>query len=265
MKLDTQKKEFLKNVLLTFTAFAVYKLIGKFAISHIENGVVNAFASEVTLLVCAFCLAFVTKRINVLKWKRQGIGTGLLVGLFMLIAQGLVILRWFLQYSIGMQTVTISVGEIILFLLAMIMVGISEELMFRGVLLNVCLDFFGETTVSSIRKAIIIAGSIFGAFHIFNVLIGASLSGSIVQAANAIALGIMLGAIYIRSGKNIWPCIILHTIQDTAAFLQSGMMNGGGIKDSVSGYDITAIPTIVLLLLIGFFIMRKKKMSQFVK
>lgn len=89
--------------------------------------------------------------------------------------------------------------------------------------------------------------------------------GSIVQALNAIVLGIVFGVVYVRSGKNIWPCIVLHSIQDTAAFLQSGMMNGGGIKDTVSNYNANMISIIVVLLLVGLFIMRKKKMMLCVK
>lgn len=265
MKLDTDKKLFLKHVLFTFIAFAIYKIIGKFVISHIENGVINVFFTEVTLLVCAISLAIVTKRMNILKWQKKGFGTGILVGLPMLCLQVAGILYWIYRYIRGVETITITGMEIVLFLLTMVMVGVSEELMFRGVLLNSCLDYYGETSVSSINKAIIISGGIFGAFHIFNVLIGASLSGSIVQAINAAVLGIMLGAIYVRSSKNIWPCIVLHAIQDTSAFLQAGMMNGNGVKESVSGYSIKTLPTIVFLLLIGLFIMRKKKMSLCVK
>lgn len=117
----------------------------------------------------------------------------------------------------------------------------------------------------ALKIVFIISGSIFGVFHIFNVLIGASLSGSIVQALNAVVLGIVFGAVYVRSGKNIWPCIVMHSIQDTAAFLQSGMMNGRGVKDTVSSYSANMIPTIVILLLVGLFLMRKKKMSLCVK
>ena len=202
---------------------------------------------------------------STLKWQKKGFGTGIIVGLFILCIQMLSLFSWIHQYFMGIQTVTISGGEIILFFVAMVMVGVSEELMFRGILLSSCLEFFGESSVSSLKKAIIISGSIFGAFHIFNVLIGASLSGSIVQALNAAVLGIVFGVIYVRSGKNIWPCIVLHSIQDTAAFLQSGMMNGSGVKDTVSNYSANTIPTIVGLLLVGLFIMRKKKMILCIK
>lgn len=265
MKLDLDKNLFFKNVLFTFIAFAIYKLIGKFAIAHIENGVINVFVTELTLFICAICCALVTKKISTLKWQKKGFGTGILVGLFILCIQILNLFVWIYQYLMGVQTVTISGGEIILFFVAMVMVGVSEELMFRGVLLSSCLEYFGESSVSSLKKAIIISGSIFGAFHIFNVLIGASLSGSIVQALNAAVLGIVFGVIYVRSEKNIWPCIVLHTIQDTVAFLQSGMMNGAGIKDSVSSYSANMISTIVVLLLVGLFVMRKKKMQLCVK
>lgn len=265
MRSDLDKNLFFKNVLFTFIAFAIYKLIGKFGISQIENGVINVFATELVLLICATCCALVTKKMNTLKWQKKGFGTGILAGLFILCIQMLSLFDWIYKYIMGAQTVTISRGEIILFFLAMVMVGVSEELMFRGVLLNSCLEYFGENSISSLKKAIIISGSIFGAFHIFNVLIGASLSGSIIQAINAAVLGLIFGVIYVRSGKNIWPCIFLHSIQDTAAFLQSGMMNGGGVKDTVSSYSVNMIPTIVILLLAGLFIMRKKKMALCIK
>ncbi|MDO4188335.1 MAG: CPBP family intramembrane metalloprotease [Lachnospiraceae bacterium] len=265
MKLDLNKNQFFKNVLFAFIAFAIYKLIGKFAISRIENGVINAFVTELTLFICAICCALATKKMNTLKWQKRGFGTGIIVGLFILCIQMLNLFSWIHQYIMGVQTVTISCGEIILFFLAMVMVGVSEELLFRGVLLNSCLEYFGESSISSLKRAIIISGSIFGLFHIFNVLIGASLFGSIIQAINAVALGIVFGVIYVRSDKNIWPCIFLHSIQDTAAFLQSGMMNGGGVKDTISSYSANMIPTIVVLFLVGLFLMRKKKMVLCVK
>lgn len=265
MNVDNNKKLFLKNVLLTFAAFAIYKTIGTFVISHINNAAINVFATEVTLLTCAICLAFITKKLYVLKLSKKKFATGLFVGLFMIVIDALVISTWMLQYFRGTQVITISDGEKILFVLAMIMVGVAEELMFRGVLLNGCLDFFGEASVSSIKKAIIISSSIFGAFHIFNVLIGASLTGSIVQAINAIAIGIILGAVYVRSGKNIWPCIVLHGFHDLGSFMQSGMLTGNGIKDAVSGYDVSVIRSVIVFFLVGLFLMRKKKMSMCVK
>lgn len=265
MNLDGTKKVFLKTVLFTFIAFAIYKIMGTFVLSHIKNGVVNVFASEMVLLTCAICLAFATKKIQVLNPTKKGFGTGLFVGLYMIVIDVMAVLYWIYQYIKGTQVVTISSMEIILFIVAMGMVGIAEELIFRGVLLNGCLDFFGESTVSSIRKAIVISSFIFGVFHIFNVLIGASLTGSIVQAINAIVLGMMLGAIYVRSGKNLWPCIVIHGFHDCVSFMQSGMLSGSGIKDAVSGYNMAMLRTIAILVLVSMFLMRKKKLSLYVK
>lgn len=264
--LDSEKKKtFGKNVLFTALAFATYKLIGVLFISHINNGVVNVFASEVTLLTCAICLALITRKIDVLKFSKNGLGTGLFVATYIFLLDLAAIVGWLSQYLLGKQAITISLGEKILFIIAMIMVGVAEELMFRGVLLNSCIDFFGENSVSALRKAIVISSSIFGVFHIFNVLIGASLYGSVIQAINAAILGMLFGAIYIRSGKNIWPCIIAHAIHDFCSFIQSGILAGSGIKDSVSGYNASALPTVLLSLVICLFLMRKKKMSLCVK
>lgn len=265
MKVDLNKKLFIKNIIFTFLAFVIYKIIGKFVVSNIENGIINAFVSELILLICAIGCALYTKKLNTLKWQKKRLGTGFIVGLFVFCIQMINLYTLIYQYICGVQSVTISGLEIILFILAMIMVGVSEELMFRGVLLNCCLEYFGENSVSSLKKAIIISGCIFGLFHIFNVLIGASLLGSIIQALNACVLGIIFGVIYVRSSKNIWPCIILHSIQDVVAFANSGMLNGSAVKNAVSSYDANMIPTIVILLMVGLFLMRKKKMVLCVK
>lgn len=265
MNSDSSKKIFLKGVMYTFIAFAIYKIMGKFVVSNISNSVVNVFVTELTLITCAICLALATKKINVLKPEKKGFGTGILVGIFILLTDAAALTVWVQQYIKGLQPITISGGEFILFILAMIMVGIAEELMFRGVLLNLCLDFFGENSVSAIKKSIIISSSIFGVFHIFNVLIGANLYGSIIQAINAIVIGIILSSVYVRCGKNIWPCIVLHGIHDLVSFLQSGMLAGNGVKDAVSGYDASMLPFILVSLLIGLFLMRKKKISLCVK
>lgn len=265
MNSDSNKKDFLKNVLFTFIAFAIYKTMGTFVISHIKNSVVNVFVTEVTILTCAVCLALIVKKIDTLKPAKKGFGTGLLVGLFLIVMDMIGLGDWINQYAKGQQAITISSGEFILFILAMVMVGIAEELMFRGVLLNSCLEFFGENSISSIRKSIIISGCIFGAFHVFNVLVGASLYGSVIQAISAAVLGIVFGAIYVRCGKNIWPCIVIHGVHDAISFMQSGMLTGKGLKDAVSGYDARMLFTVVISLLVGLFLMRKKKMSQCVK
>ena len=263
--MDNNKKIFLKNVLFTFIAFAVYKILGTFVISHINNSVVNVFVTEVTLLTCATCLAFGLKKLGVLKWSTKGFGIGFFVGLYIIITDVLGLVGWISQYIKGEQAVTIQGWEFILFGLAMVMVGIAEELMFRGVLLKCCLEYFGENSVSALKKSVIVSSIIFGVFHIFNVLIGANLYGSVIQAINAIILGIVLGAIYVRCGKNIWPCIVIHGVHDLVAFMQSGMLEGTGVKDAVSGYDARMLPFIIISFLVGLFLIRKKKLSLCVK
>lgn len=260
-----KKNLFLKNVLFTFIAFAIYKLIGTLAISHVKNAVVNVFLSEVTILTCALCLALATQKLNTLKLSTKGVGTGIVVGIYMALTDLFVLAVWIYRYVIGEQAVTISLWEKILFVLAMIMVGVAEEVMFRGVLLNCCLDFFGENSVSSIRIAIVASSCIFGLFHIFNILVGASLSGSIIQAINAIVIGMILGTVYVRSDKNIWSCIILHGFHDFCAFIQSGVLMGSGAKEAVSNYNSSMLFSISTMLLISIFLMRKKKLSLCVK
>ena len=50
---------------------------------------------------------------------------------------------------------------------------------------------------------------IFGLVHVTNAIAGAPLSLSIGQAAYAAGVGMVLGAVYLRTG-NLWPSILGH-------------------------------------------------------
>jgi len=274
------KKTFIINVVVVFLAFAAYKLIGTFGLSKITNNPVRIFASEVTITLCAIVAAFITRKLSSMKLTAKGFGTGIWVGMVILIMAVFRIITWIITYiksskpgtlpdwverSLQVeQHVTIPVSGIILFVIAMILVGIAEELLFRGVLLNGCLDYFGEDSLSSIRKSVFISSCIFGLFHIFNVFIGATFIGSLAQAINAVAMGMIFGAIYIRSGKNIWPCIFLHGIHDFSSFINSGVLEGKSIGDTISAYDLSVIPSILMFIALALFLLRKKKLLPFV-
>ncbi len=92
------------------------------------------------------------------------------------------------------------------------MVGISEEVMFRGVL------FRALDKAMSIWPAIILTSVLFGAVHTLNVFITGELVTSIVQSVAAGLSGIVFMAILICTGS-IWPAIIYHFLWDCLIFL----------------------------------------------
>lgn len=95
-----------------------------------------------------------------------------------------------------------------------LMVGASEEIMFRGVL------FRAFDKAMSIWPAIILTSVLFGAVHALNAFITGELGQALIQSLAAGMSGLVFMAILIRTGS-IWPAIIYHFLWDWLIFLAS--------------------------------------------
>jgi uncharacterized protein len=93
-----------------------------------------------------------------------------------------------------------------------LMVGISEELMFRGIL------FHGASSSFGIWRAVWITAILFGAVHILNGLITGDFSASTVQAFFAFMFGFWIVSLRVRL-DTIIPGIVIHWIWDYVGFL----------------------------------------------
>lgn len=93
-----------------------------------------------------------------------------------------------------------------------LLVGISEEVMFRGVL------FRAFDKAMALWPAILITSVLFGAVHILNVFITGELVPAVMQAVAATMSGIVFMAILLRTGS-IWPAIVYHFLWDCLLFL----------------------------------------------
>ncbi len=112
-------------------------------------------------------------------------------------------------------------------------VGLSEELMFRGVLDRWFRSNFG------LIKGVIAVAVVFGAVHALNAIITGEIAAAATQAAlNALA-GLWYGTLRVRGGS-IWPLVVIHGVWDTAV-LASGL-NGG-----TAGALILSVGALVLI------------------
>jgi len=93
-----------------------------------------------------------------------------------------------------------------------LMVGISEELMCRGIL------FHGASSSFGTWRAVWITAVIFGAAHILNGFITGDFGSSIVQALFAFMFGFWTVALRVRL-HTIIPGIIIHWVWDCIGFL----------------------------------------------
>lgn len=86
-------------------------------------------------------------------------------------------------------------------------VAVSEELMFRGILLTALMTRF------AIWPSVLMSSALFGIAHVFNSMGTGDLHGALIQAAAAFLQGIAYAAIRLRS-RSVWPMVVVHGLWD---------------------------------------------------
>lgn len=143
-------------------------------------------------------------------------------------------------------------ASVTLFILAnTLMVGWSEEVMFRGIWLRGLFRSFGTWV------AIIGSSVIFGAMHVLNVFLTGDLRGAVIQAVAAFLSGVFLAAVRLRTGS-LWTGIVLHGLWDAGTFMVAA---GGTAAEDVPAAatalgDYGSVVMSLPLLLLGLFFLR---------
>jgi uncharacterized protein len=127
------------------------------------------------------------------------------------------------------------------------LVGLSEELMFRGVL------FAGCRARLALWPAMLLSSALFGAAHALNVLATGQLEAALLQSACAFLQGFGYLAIRLRTGS-LWPVALVHALWDfslVAGLLapRTGEAPAGAV---LLGPLLVALP----MFLYGLFLMR---------
>jgi len=145
------------------------------------------------------------------------------------------------------------VGVLVWILFNTFLVGLSEELMFRGVLLQA----FRRTV--SIWPAVWLTTLAFGAIHILNVFMTGDLRSALIQSAAAALSGLLFIALRLRTGS-LWPCIVVHGLWDFATFTVAAARSGEAQASSGGGPMtlMTFMPILLVLpnALYGLWLMR---------
>ena len=198
-----------------------------------------------------------TDRAGLLRRRGSGFFNGLLVGMYPL---------FFIGYTtVGTlafdrpDTPLLPLPRILTFMLNMILVGVAEELVFRGIIAQTLLERYG-TARAGVWKACLVSGVLFGAAHLSN-LLGSAPFGVLMQCVFAASLGVMLAAIYFRTG-NLWVTVFLHSAMDIASMLIGGLYGTTSVAESVSGYDASRLLSVAVYLIPTVFLLRKKKLPE---
>lgn len=130
--------------------------------------------------------------------------------------------------------------ELILALTAMLFTGFFEELLFRSYLVRLLLN-------KSKALGIAVPSLLFGIIHLVNLLGGADIAQTLLQACYASAFGFMCTAFFYKT-NNIIPCVICHSLVD--------MTNVIAPSNSAADDMIFSIVVILLGVVYGTYLMK---------
>ena len=211
------------------------------------------------LLVILF-LMYLISNMHIFTRRRQPLPGALLPGLYLLLMSLLSIANGLMNAE-GFQRRSMILFSITFFIL----VGITEELVYRGVTADTLLKTllfrvnpsgdkpYDRASRKAVWSAVICSGLIFSIAHISKISY-AGVSGVLVQMLGAFLMGMVLVAVYYRTG-NIYAVMILHAVNDIAAAMPVTVLQSEQtVSDVISGYGIKdvllLIPYIVVLLII---------------
>lgn len=136
-----------------------------------------------------------------------------------------------------------------------LMVGWSEEMMFRGVI------FAALRSRLSIWPAIVLTTVLFGAVHVLNGFGTGDWTAAVVQAVTAGMSGLLFVALVIRTGSII-PSMVIHAAWDFSLFLMSASLAGAaaptpGEPASVGTALLAPLALVLPNFLYALFLLRK--------
>ena len=243
--------------MVVFSLLATIVLAAAGADFDTMDGYLFGSVQEAVGLAVALLLLTRTGRLDLLRRRGCGFLNGLLVGMYPLFFIGYTA---FGTLAFGRpDTPLLPLPRILTFLLNMILVGVAEELVFRGVIAQTLLEHFG-TSRAGVWKACLLSGVLFGAAHLTNIL-GSAPFGVLMQCVFAASLGTLFAAVYFRTG-NLWVTVFLHGAMDISSMLIGGLYGTTTVAEAVSGYDASMLLSVLLYLIPTAFLLRRKKLPE---
>ena len=154
--------------------------------------------------------------------------------------------------------------EIIFYILFVLCIGISEELLMRGTVTELMLRKYGESRKGT-WMSVIIGSLLFGGMHITNIFAGQGLMATLAQVVVTAFMGFTFNAVYVRH-RNIYSVMILHALLDFVTIWEYGMISGNSIANVNSSSDPGRLSINLLQIALygisGLIIMRRRKVKN---
>ena len=236
---------FLGSLVLTSILVVFLLMLFRFDLAYADDYLLGCIQELVGVGVAVLLLKR-TGKAQLLRKRGCGFFNGLLVGMYPLALLAYTLYTKIL-FGLPEDGTLLPLWRILSFLANMMLVGVAEEFLFRGVIAETLLEHFG-TSRGGIWKACLLSGLLFGCAHLTNLLSSAP-------------LGVLYAAIYFRTG-NLWVTVFLHGGMDIISMLVGGLYGTESVAESVSSYDASMLLSVLVYLIPAAILLRKKKIGE---
>lgn len=253
IRLDAEKTPLSHVIIITLFAVGATALpLDKLFCLFISDSLTCALLSKTVLRVILSVVAV----FFVFKYGYQGIFKGKckFVGVLAIIPALLVAINNapIIGLITGSVTVTASKLNIALYVSYCLSIGIFEEVVFRGLVLPLCLKIT-EKRKKSAFWGVALSSAIFGISHLIGLFGGGSVGAVFLQVGYSFLIGAMC-AIAILITKNIFSAIALHFIYDLGGLMVGNIARGN--QWDLTTIIITAVLGVIVLVFMLFMLLK---------
>ena len=230
MEAQRNRKELIWIIAVTIVVTVLHHEAAKVIGKVITDTYLQAFFGELFFAILALAAVFAFKKTEIFKSDTRLLKKGWA-------SAGMLFVMIFYYFYIGTGAIhkaTASFPQVMLFLGHCLLIGFCEEVLFRGLVQRAFHGIFKEDSFKHVFLALLCSGAVFGIVHLTNADLSVSLLSIVYMSLSNIFAGMFYGAVYFRTGKNLWYSVILHGIYDAAGLILYGRLNGNPLNAVVS-------------------------------
>ena len=156
----------------------------------------------------------------------------------------------FVAFISGNATITADTGEIILYAIYCISVGVYEETVFRGLIFPLCLKISGGRK-HGVFYAVLISSAIFGAVHLVNLFSGGGIGAVLLQTGYSFLIGGMC-AVSVCLSENLFTAVAVHALFDVGGLIFGSRI---GIAEGFQWDAVTVVITAVIGVIVAAYML----------
>lgn len=182
-------------------------IMQSFGVTEREADIVSRVMVSVVIIIVTWKMGLFNRS----EYKLNNLGKNIGISWVIFLVQAMLLAM--VLYDTGWEFKSISVKTIVLMITSNMAIGLFEEVLMRGLILNKLLSAWGHKQYG-VAVAVFVSSLMFGMLHIFNYLSDSTLLiATITQIIYATFAGVFFAVLYLKT-KSIWLIAFLHGLTD---------------------------------------------------